>query len=112
MASVIRRFDSLPQPEPGLTEAVLVERAAALRPRLREQQADFNRSCVGLTLPVLITGAGRHPGQIAGRSLYAQPVVVDSTAPLTGEVHTVKITYANPNSLLGTLTTTKETIAA
>lgn len=30
---------AIPQPEPGLTEAMLLERAAALRPMLREQQA-------------------------------------------------------------------------
>jgi tRNA-2-methylthio-N6-dimethylallyladenosine synthase len=59
---------------------------------------------------VLFTGIGRHPGQIAGRSLYAQPVVVDAPAPLSGEIHDVTITQANPNSLLGTLT--KEKIAA
>jgi hypothetical protein len=37
---------------------------------------------------------------------------VQSDAPLTGEVREVKITHANPNSVLGTLLSTKETIAA
>jgi len=63
-----------------------------------------------MTTPVLFTGAGRYDGQVAGRSLYAQPVVVESDRPLTGEVHTVTITHANPNSLLGSLQ--KEKIAA
>ena len=46
MASVVRPSNAphhLPQPEPGLTEEVLVARAAALRPLLRQQQADSDR---------------------------------------------------------------------
>jgi tRNA-2-methylthio-N6-dimethylallyladenosine synthase len=96
----------LPQLEAAVKDARLYE----LQAELRRQQDAFNASTVGLTTPVLFTGLGRHPGQIAGRSLYAQPVVVDSPVALTGEVHPVKITHANPNSLLGTLD--KELIAA
>jgi tRNA-2-methylthio-N6-dimethylallyladenosine synthase len=81
-----------------------------LQAELRRQQDAFNASTVGLTTPVLFTGFGRHPGQIAGRSLYAQPVVVESSVELTGEIHEVKITHANPNSLLGSLK--KEVLAA
>jgi len=97
---------------PQIPDDVKNARLYELQAELRRQQDAFNAATVGLTTPVLFTGLGRHPGQIAGRSLYAQPVVVDSAAPLTGEIHKVKITHANPNSLLGTLTTTKETIAA
>lgn len=43
MESEIGRVECLPQPEPGLTEARLVERAAGLRSKLREQQADSDR---------------------------------------------------------------------
>jgi tRNA-2-methylthio-N6-dimethylallyladenosine synthase len=97
---------------PQIPDDVKNARLYELQAELRRQQDAFNAATVGLTTPVLFTGLGRHPGQVAGRSLYAQPVVVDSAAPLTGEIHKVKITHANPNSLLGTLTTTKETIAA
>jgi tRNA-2-methylthio-N6-dimethylallyladenosine synthase len=55
-------------------EAEKDRRLYALQDLLRAQQADFNARCVGLTLPVLITGQGRHRGQIAGRSPYLQPV--------------------------------------
>jgi tRNA-2-methylthio-N6-dimethylallyladenosine synthase len=96
---------------PQIPDEVKNARLYELQAELRRQQDAFNAATVGVTTPVLFTGLGRHPGQIAGRSLYAQPVVVDSTAPLTGEIHAVKITHANPNSLLGTLTT-KEIIAA
>jgi tRNA-2-methylthio-N6-dimethylallyladenosine synthase len=97
----------LHQIEPHVKDARLYE----LQAELRRQQDAFNAGTVGLTTPVLFTGSGRHKGQVAGRSLYAQPVVVDAPAALTGEIHAVKITHANPNSLLGSLIT-KENIAA
>ncbi|HUW80134.1 MAG TPA: tRNA (N6-isopentenyl adenosine(37)-C2)-methylthiotransferase MiaB [Acidocella sp.] len=95
---------------PQLEQAVKDARLYELQAELRRQQDAFNASTVGLTTPVLFTGLGRHPGQIAGRSLYAQPVVVDSPVELTGEIFPVTITHANPNSLLGSLD--KELIAA
>jgi tRNA-2-methylthio-N6-dimethylallyladenosine synthase len=97
---------SLPQVPAAVKDARLYE----LQAELRRQQDAFNAGTVGLTTPVLFTGVGRYAGQIAGRSLYAQPVVVESAVELTGEIHQVTINHANPNSLLGTLT--KEQIAA
>jgi tRNA-2-methylthio-N6-dimethylallyladenosine synthase len=108
-------------PRPGTPAAGLPQVAAEvkdarlyeLQAELRRQQDEFNAATVGITTPVLFTGLGRHPGQIAGRSLYAQPVVVDSPTPLTGEIRQVKITRANPNSVIGSIShSTKETIAA
>jgi tRNA-2-methylthio-N6-dimethylallyladenosine synthase len=99
----------LPQIPAQVKDARLYE----LQAELRRQQDEFNAATVGITTPVLFTGLGRHPGQIAGRSLYAQPVVVESPQPLTGEIRQVKITRANPNSIIGTIShSTKETIAA
>ncbi len=95
---------------PQLSSEVKDARLYELQAELRRQQDAFNAATVGLTTPVLFTGTGRHAGQIAGRSLYAQPVVVQSPVELTGEIHNVKITHANPNSLLGSLD--KELIAA
>jgi tRNA-2-methylthio-N6-dimethylallyladenosine synthase len=95
---------------PPLDEAVKDARLYELQAELRRQQDAFNAATVGLTTPVLFTGLGRHAGQIAGRSLYAQPVVVEAPAPLTGDVRMVTITHANPNSLLGRLE--QEQIAA
>jgi tRNA-2-methylthio-N6-dimethylallyladenosine synthase len=97
---------SLPQIPAAVKDARLYE----LQAELRRQQDAFNAATVGITTPVLFTGPGRHKNQVAGRSLYAQPVVVESSANLTGEIHHVKVTHANPNSLLGTLT--KEILAA
>jgi tRNA-2-methylthio-N6-dimethylallyladenosine synthase len=96
---------------PQLPEDIKNARLYELQAELRRQQDAFNAATVGLSTPILFTGLGRHPGQVAGRSLYAQPVVVDAPAPLTGEIHTVQITHANPNSLSGILEN-KELIAA
>ena len=68
---------------------------------LRDQQAGFNRACAGLTLDVLITGPGRHPGQMGGRSPYLQAVHLDGPAEWAGQVVPVRITTANANSLGG-----------
>ena len=77
-------------------------RLQVLQALLREQQAAFNASCVGLTMPILFTGTGRHPGQIAGRSPYLQPVHVTGPAALIGSEIDVTIVAALPNSLAGT----------
>jgi tRNA-2-methylthio-N6-dimethylallyladenosine synthase len=78
-------------------------RLAELQTLLREQQSRFNHRCVGKTLPVLFTGAGRHPGQIAGHSPFLQPVHVTGPQKLVGKEIPVVIAAALPNSLSGTL---------
>ena len=73
---ILRRGPGTPAASaPGqVPEAEKDQRLYALQALLREQQARFNAGCVGLTLPVLFTGPGRHAGQIAGRSPFLQPV--------------------------------------
>jgi tRNA-2-methylthio-N6-dimethylallyladenosine synthase len=77
-------------------------RLAELQALLRAQQARFNAGCVGLTLPVLFTGPGRHPAQIVGRSPFLQPVHVSAPADLIGREIPVQIAAALPNSLSAT----------
>jgi tRNA-2-methylthio-N6-dimethylallyladenosine synthase len=84
-------------------EADKDRRLQTLQALLREQQETFNASCVGLDLPVLFTGPGRHPGQIAGRSPFLQPVHLSSGASLIGTESIVRIVATHPNSLAGTL---------
>jgi len=97
-------------PRPGTPAATAADqvlepekerRLAELQSLLRSQQERFNRSCVGLTLPVLFTGLGRHPGQIVGRSPYLQPVHTIAEASLIGVETPVRIGAALPNSLSG-----------
>jgi len=74
-----------------------------LQALLREQQAAFNADCVGRVTDVLFTGPGRHAGQIGGRTPWLQPVHPEGPASLIGRIARVKITAANPNSLIATL---------
>jgi tRNA-2-methylthio-N6-dimethylallyladenosine synthase len=82
-------------------EAEKDQRLQALQSLLRDQQQAFNARCVSQTLPVLITGPGRYPGQIAGRSPYLQPVHLQGPLSLTGQEIPVHILSAHTNSLAG-----------
>jgi tRNA-2-methylthio-N6-dimethylallyladenosine synthase len=76
-------------------------RLQKLQALLRAHTEKFNAGCVGLTVPVLFTGPGRHPGQMAGRSPWLQPVHLSAPASLGGKVVPVRITQAHTNSLSG-----------
>jgi tRNA-2-methylthio-N6-dimethylallyladenosine synthase len=89
---------------PGqVPEHVKDQRLRMLQGLLRDQQIAFSAGCVGLDLPVLFTGPGRHPGQIAGRSPFLQPVHLTANRDLIGTESTVRIVANHPNSLAGTL---------
>jgi tRNA-2-methylthio-N6-dimethylallyladenosine synthase len=66
---------------------------------LRDQQERFNRSRQGIRCDILFTGPGRHPGQIAGRSPWLQPVHAEGPPSLIGRVVACEITAGHPNSL-------------
>jgi tRNA-2-methylthio-N6-dimethylallyladenosine synthase len=78
-------------------------RLQTLQALLRQQQARFAESWVGLTMPVLFTGLGRHSGQIVGRSPFLHPVHLSGHADLIGNELMVRIVAAHPNSLAGAL---------
>jgi tRNA-2-methylthio-N6-dimethylallyladenosine synthase len=83
-------------------EDVKAERLERLQALLRRQQESFNAAMIGRTLPVLFERAGRHAGQLVGRSPYLQ--AVHATAPgLMGEIADVVIEAVHPNSLAGRL---------
>ncbi|MBS4075351.1 tRNA (N6-isopentenyl adenosine(37)-C2)-methylthiotransferase MiaB [Ameyamaea chiangmaiensis] len=84
-------------------EAVKDERLQALQALVRQQQDAFNAATVGRTLPVLVTGKGRKPGQLSGRSPYLQPVHFDGPERLIGSEVAVEITAPFTNSLGGQL---------
>jgi len=99
-------------PRPGTPAAAMTAQVAEetkdrrlqdLQALLREQQLAFNAGCVGRTLDVLVIGPGRHPGQVAGRSPYLQPVHLPAPASLIGTVAPVRIAAAHTNSLSATL---------
>jgi tRNA-2-methylthio-N6-dimethylallyladenosine synthase len=84
-------------------EAEKDRRLYELQALLREQQARFNAGCIGLTLPVLFTRPGRHPGQVVGRSPFLQPVHLTGPTGLIGTDTPVHIVAAHTNSLSATL---------
>ena len=89
---------------PGqVAEEVKEERLARLNAVLDEQQKAFNAAQVGKVLPVLFERAGRHPGQLSGRSPYLQAVHCDGPAELIGQIAPVRIEAAAKMSLAGTL---------
>jgi len=82
-------------------EPVKAERLARLQALLAEQQRAFNSAQVGRTLPVLVTGNGRKPGQKHGRSPYLQAVHFPDSAAQPGDIVPVRILAASQNSLAG-----------
>ncbi len=88
--------DQVPEP----TKA---ERLFRLQQRLDGQQKRFNAACVGRTVPVLFERAGRHEGQLIGRSPYLQAVHAFAAEGLLGRVVPVEILGSGPNSLSGVI---------
>ena len=78
-------------------------RLQELQAQLRDDTMAFNQSCVGLVADILITGPGRRPGQIGGRSPWLQPVHLSGPVSLAGQVVPVRLTEAHQNSLSGDL---------
>ncbi|GAM97209.1 tRNA-i(6)A37 methylthiotransferase [alpha proteobacterium U9-1i] len=86
-----------------IDEAVKTERLSRLTALLSEQQRAFNASMVGRALPILVTGRGRRPGQMQGRSPYQQGVHFADTSARPGDVVSVGIDAATQGSLSGSL---------
>ncbi len=84
-------------------EAVKDERLARLQELIAEQQKRFNRGFVGRTLPVLFEKPGRHPGQLAGRSPWLQPIHAAAPGALLGRVAELEVAGLSSNSLAGIL---------
>jgi tRNA-2-methylthio-N6-dimethylallyladenosine synthase len=89
-------------------EDVKDARLQALQLLLRDQQTAFNQSQIGRTLPVLVTGKGRNPGQMHGRSPYLQAVHFDGNETLMNALVDVKIVSGSLNSLTGELVRARE----
>jgi tRNA-2-methylthio-N6-dimethylallyladenosine synthase len=85
-----------------VSEAEKSARLATLQDLLFAQQRTFNSAQIGARLPVLVTGAGRRPGQAHGRSPYLQAVHFDAE-PQIGAIVDVRIEGASLNSLSGAL---------
>ena len=84
-------------------DEIATERLTRLQALLNAQQLAFNRSCAGLTLPVLFDRRGKRPGQLAGRSPFNQPVVVEAGPDRLNTIADIHITAGFAKSLRGAL---------
>ena len=84
-------------------EADKDRRLQALQALLRDQQGAFNAASVGRTMRILVTGPGRQPGQIGGRTPFLQPVYLPGSEIHIGSEISVRIDAARQNSLVGSL---------
>jgi tRNA-2-methylthio-N6-dimethylallyladenosine synthase len=82
-------------------EATKVERLAELQALLADQTRAFNEATVGRVLPVLLERAGRHDGQMVGRTPYLQPVHLLAPGARPGMLMDVAIEDSQPHSLAG-----------
>ncbi|MCJ2132031.1 tRNA (N6-isopentenyl adenosine(37)-C2)-methylthiotransferase MiaB [Methylobacterium sp. E-045] len=87
--------------EDAVPETVKSERLAALQALLDAQRHAFNASAVGQVVEVLVEKAGRHPGQVAGKTPHLLPVQFDAPAAAIGTVVPVRVVRAGSNSLFG-----------
>ena len=96
-------------PRPGTTSALMAdqiapelmdERLQRLQALLNEQQHGFNIATVGRRCDVLIERDGKRPGQRIGKSPWLQSVILDD-GPAIGDLVTVDIVAAGPNSMTG-----------
>lgn len=81
--------------------AVMDERLQRLQARIEHHRQAFNHAMVGRTVEVLLERAGRHPGQLAGKSPYLQAVQIETNANQIGDRVQVVIERAGSNSLFG-----------
>ena len=85
----------------AVSEELKAARLAALQELLKTQQKAFNLACVGRVLAVLFERAGRHPGQLVGRSPYMQAVHALAPDSAVGTIVDVQISQCHANSLAG-----------
>ncbi|MCI0468285.1 MAG: tRNA (N6-isopentenyl adenosine(37)-C2)-methylthiotransferase MiaB [Beijerinckiaceae bacterium] len=86
-----------------ISETVKSERLLRLQALLDRQRQEFNAKTVGRTLDVLIEKPGRHKGQIAGKSPYLQPVQMEGSRSLIGQIVRAEIVSTGVHSLFGRL---------
>ncbi|MCP4330476.1 MAG: tRNA (N6-isopentenyl adenosine(37)-C2)-methylthiotransferase MiaB [Alphaproteobacteria bacterium] len=82
-------------------EHVKSARLDALQSLLGRQQDAFNEALIGRTVDVLFDRAGRHSGQLVGRSPYNQAIHVEAPETYYGDIVPVTILDRTTHSLRG-----------
>ena len=91
----------VPSPQDRIPEVILPLDILAAVENFQSSLVAFNEACVGRAMPVLFDRAGRHDGQLVGRSPYMQPVHAAAPADALGRILDVCITSVHANSLGG-----------
>ncbi len=86
-----------------IPDEIKTERLHRLQAELMSQQLQFNKSCIGKTFPVLLEYSSKDSNQIVGKTPYSQLVRISDNSQNYGQIATVLITQAFPNSLIGCL---------
>jgi len=81
--------------------AVKAERLLMLQQLLETQRQAFNLATVGKRFGVIFDKAGRHAGQLIGRTPYMQSVHAEADVSRLGALTEVEILGLKPNSLSG-----------
>ncbi len=87
--------------ERQVPKAVMNARLQALQAVINDQQMAFNHASVGTRTQILIERRGKLPGQFIGKSPWLQSVHVVDPRLAIGDVVTVDLVAAGPNSLTG-----------
>ena len=84
-----------------ISNAVINARLQELQALLREQQEQFNKACLGQTLPVLFENASKREGFLFGRTPFMQAVQAQGAVDHIGQELNVQFSFAGMNSLRG-----------
>lgn len=79
------------------------DRLQRLQTLLRRQQKNFNKSCVGRTLPVLFENLSEKPGFVFGKTPYMQTVHAEGNKDIVGKAIDLTVTEATLGSVRGIL---------
>ncbi len=79
------------------------DRLQRLQALIDRQQAAFQDSMVGRTLPVLLEKPGRDRGQMVGKSPHLHAVHLEAGSEMRGRIVPVRIAASGRNSLAGVL---------
>ncbi|MEO0063439.1 MAG: tRNA ((37)-C2)-methylthiotransferase MiaB [Pseudomonadota bacterium] len=85
-----------------IAREVMDERLQRLQAAVNRDQLAFNAASVGRTCEVLVERHGKKPGQWLGKSPWLQSVYFEGDVAM-GDLVSVELVSANPNSLAGEL---------
>jgi tRNA-2-methylthio-N6-dimethylallyladenosine synthase len=87
--------------EDTVPEQVKNQRLHILQRRLFDQQGEFNETCLGKVMPVLLDRKGKLAGQLLGKTEYMQSVHLMTKLENFGNLVDVRITSCTQTSLGG-----------